>query len=141
MKFFKKIFLFIASLVYTLYLPASALAMAGLILYAATPAFAALDCWSPESKTGAAKISDLECVFKNVLSLAIPGAGIVAFIMLIAGGFKYLTSGGDPKKSQEAQQAITYAVIGLILLVSAYIIINFISTFTGVDVTKFVIPK
>ena len=97
--------------------------------------------WSNTTGETPAKISDLEVVFSKILSIAIPGAGIAAFIMLIAGGFKYLTSGGNPKKSQEAQQTITYAIIGLILLVSAYIIINFISTFTGISLQTFEIPK
>jgi len=114
---------------------------AGLILYTATTALAADIPWSDTTGETPAKISDLEVVFSRILRMAIPAAGIAAFLMLIAGGFKYLTSGGDPKKSQEAQQTITYAIIGLILLVSAYIIINFISTFTGVPVGKFEIPK
>ena len=110
MKFFKKI----VFLLYTVYC----------MLYTATSVFAQLPSWSNTSGETPAKISDLEVVFSRILGIAIPAAGIAAFIMLIAGGFKYLTSGGDPKKSQEAQQTITYAVIGLILLVSAYIIIN-----------------
>lgn len=86
-----------------------------------------------------ATIQDLEEVFSRILSLAIPFGGIAAFIMFVIGGFKYLTSGGDPRKSEAARQTITYALVGLLLLVSAFLIINFISTFTGVDVTKFTI--
>ncbi len=86
-----------------------------------------------------ATIQDLEEVFGRILSLAIPFGGLAAFVMLIIGGFKYLTSGGDPRKSEAAKQTITYALVGLVLLVSAFLIINFIKAFTGVDVTKFTI--
>ncbi len=108
------------------------------ILYV-IPSYAA--DWSDPSGNIPARISDLEVIFSKILSLAVPASGIAAFIMLIAGGFKYLTSDGDPKKAQEAQQTITYALIGLILLVSAYIIISFIESFTGVDVSTFTISK
>lgn len=97
--------------------------------------------WQDPTGETPARIQDLEDVFSRILSLAIPGAGIAAFIMLIVAGFKYLTSGGDPKKASEAQQTMTYAIVGLILLVSAYIIISFIKSFTGVNVTTFTIPK
>ena len=40
-------------------------------------------------------ISDLETVFSSVISLALTAAGLAAFVMLIVGGFQFLTAGGD----------------------------------------------
>lgn len=47
-------------------------------------------------------------------------AGIVAFLNFILAGFQYITSGGDPKKIQEAWNKIWYSLIGLILLVGSF---------------------
>lgn len=51
-----------------------------------------------------AQISDLQDIFKNVVSAALAFAGIALFVMLTVGGFQYLTSGGDPKQAEGAQK-------------------------------------
>lgn len=78
-----------------------------------------------------------ETVFGNVIQILLGLAGIVLFIMLLAGGFKYLTSGGDPKAVEGAKKTLTYAIGGMVLLAMAFLILRFIQEFTGVDVTKF----
>jgi hypothetical protein len=60
--------------------------------------------------------------------------------MLLVGGFKWLTSGGDAKKTEQARGTLTAAIFGLILIVSGYIILNIIQYFTGLNVTVFKIP-
>jgi hypothetical protein len=86
---------------------------------------------------GVATIKDLELVFGNVIKAALGFAGIVLFILLLSGGFKYITSGGDPKATEGAQKTITYAIIGLVLILLSYLILVLIKTITGVDVTQF----
>ncbi len=54
-------------------------------------------------------------------------AGIIAFGVLIFAGVKYMTSTGDPQKIQEAMQRISSALIGLILLLSSFLILNIIN--------------
>jgi len=81
-------------------------------------------------------IGNLQYVFAKVVSAAISLSGIVLFVLLLVGGFKYITSGGDPKATEAAQKTITYAVIGLILILASYLILLLISKITGVDVTK-----
>ena len=88
-----------------------------------------------------ATIQGFECIVQVNLNLAVRLAGIAVFIMLIIGGFKYLTSGGDPKATESAKNTITYAIFGLALLLGGWLILLFIKEFTGVDVTQFVIPK
>ena len=88
-----------------------------------------------------AEIQDLEEIVKTILNYAVRLAGIAVFMMLIAGGFKYLTAGGDPKKAESAQKTITYAIFGLVLLIGGWFILQFIEKFTGVPVTEFsIIP-
>lgn len=90
-----------------------------------------------------AKISDLKVVFENVVGYALGMAGIVLFILLLVAGFKYITSGGDPKATEGAKKTLTSAVIGLVVILISYLILVLIETITGVEVTKFniVIPQ
>lgn len=52
--------------------------------------------------------------------------GIVAVIMIIIGGFRYVISGGDASSVTAAKNTIMYAVIGLIVAILAYAIVNFV---------------
>jgi hypothetical protein len=80
-----------------------------------------------------ATLSDLEIIFERLISLAIGLAGIVFFIMLIIGGFKYITAGGEPPQLESAKKTLTYAVAGLFFIALAYLILRFIAVFTGVE--------
>ena len=88
-----------------------------------------------------ATLQDLEKVFSSLVTSLLALGGIVLFLMLLNGGFKYLTSGGDPKATEGAQKTLTYAIGGLVLLAGSYMILYIIKTFTGADVTNFVITK
>jgi hypothetical protein len=88
-----------------------------------------------------ATIRGFEWIFRNVVVSVLGLAGIVLFIMLLVGGFKYLTSGGNPENAAAAQKVITYAIAGLILIALSYLILVFISTITGADVTNFIIYR
>lgn len=99
------------------------------------PVFAA--SWSGD----VANISDFNVVFQNIAQIIIYFAGLVFLIMLIRGGFSYLTSGGDPKKTAKATSTLTMAIIGLVGVIVSFLIIRFIGSFTGVNVTNFNIPS
>ena len=86
---------------------------------------------------GVATIANLGCVFQNVVQAFLGLAGIVLFILLIVGGFRFITSGGDPKAVEGAQKTITSAIIGLIVILLSYLILVLIKAITGVDVTTF----
>ena len=88
-----------------------------------------------------AKISDLNTVFNSVVGYALGFAGIVLFILLISAGFKFITSGGDPKAVEGAKKTLTYAIAGLIIILLSYLILVLIKTITGVDVTTFSISQ
>lgn len=88
-----------------------------------------------------AQLSDLDFIFENVVSTLLALGGIVLFLMLLSGGFKYLTSGGDPKATEGAKNTLTYAIGGLVLLAGSYLILRIISDFTGADVINFSITN
>jgi hypothetical protein len=82
-------------------------------------------------------IKGFECVFSNILQVITTFAGLVFFAMFIVGGFKYLTSGGDPKKAAAASSTLTMSIIGLVGVIVSWLILLFIKNLTGVDVTQF----
>ncbi len=79
----------------------------------------------------------LESIFASVLRYAYAFAAIALFIMLLVGGFKYITSGGDPKAAESAKKTITAAIAGLVLVGISILILRLISQFTGADVLNF----
>ena len=84
-----------------------------------------------------AGLKEIEDVFKNVVSVVV-GLGFVALlVMLIWAGFKYLTSGGEPKAVQAAHQTVTWALLGVVFMAVAWIVLQLIKAFTGIDVTIF----
>lgn len=68
----------------------------------------------------------LEVVFGNILFMASALIILVLFIMFIVGAFNYLTSFGNPEKIKKAQGTFKFAIIGFILFISAYLILNVI---------------
>lgn len=75
------------------------------------------------AKTG---VSSVPGVFDNVARTLLFVISAVAVIMIIVSGFKYVTSNGDPKSVESAKSTITYSVIGIIVAILSYAIVNFI---------------
>lgn len=67
-------------------------------------------------------------VFKKITNTILYIVGIVAVIMLIIGGIKYVISGGDSKKVTDAKNTVLYAIIGLVIAFLAFAIVNFVIT-------------
>ena len=67
-------------------------------------------------------------VFKQVTNTILYIVGIVAVIMLIIGGVRYVISGGDSKKVTDAKNTVLYAIIGLVICFFSYAIVNFVIT-------------
>jgi hypothetical protein len=80
---------------------------------------------------GVAYLHGLEGVFENVINSLLFVGGIALFLMLLAGGFKFITSGGNPKSLESARNTITYALIGIVLVAAAYLVLVLISSITG----------
>ena len=115
-------------------------------LYSATPVFAQTNTWSGECVGGAgqdvATIKGIECLIANILTVAISLIGMVSFLMFIIGSVMWLVSGGSPEGTKKARDTLLYAVIGIAIALSAFIALNLIAGFTGVDTIKeFIIPS
>ena len=110
-------------------------------LLLASLGFLIAGCQPVLDPTNPAKLSDLTIVFENIISLLAPAAAVAFLIMLIVGGFQFLTSGGDPKAVAGARTTLTYAIIGIILVVASWLILVLIGQITGTDVTTVTIPN
>lgn len=78
-------------------------------------------CSSPDSASSSIN-STIKLVI-NVLSLIV---GVAAVIMIIIGGFKYVTSQGDGNNTASAKNTILYAVVGLVVVALAQVIVRFV---------------
>lgn len=77
-------------------------------------------CVSGEAET---TVNNLVTTIINIFSAVV---GIVAVIMILYGGFKYITAGGDSSRITSAQHTIIYAIIGLIIVALAQIVVQFV---------------
>lgn len=72
---------------------------------------------------GAGKVDSTLATVINILSFVV---GIIAVIMIIIGGIRFITSGGDSSSTASARNTIIYAVIGLVIVALAQFIVKFV---------------
>ena len=66
---------------------------------------------------------------KNLVNLLLAVLGFIAVIMIIIGGIRYTTSNGDSNNTKAAKDTILYSVVGLVVAILAYAIVNFVIDF------------
>ncbi len=62
---------------------------------------------------------------KNIINILTSAVGVISVVMIVVGGFKYITSGGSSDKVSSAKSTIIYAVIGIVVAVLAQLIVKF----------------
>ena len=70
----------------------------------------------------------LQVSLKNVVNVLLYVLGAIAVIMIVIGGIRYTTSNGDASGITSAKNTILYSVVGLIVALLAYAIVNFVLT-------------
>ncbi len=73
---------------------------------------------SPENK-----INQLIATIINLFSVLV---GVIAVVMIIVGGFRYITSGGDSGNVSTAKNTILYAIVGLVIVALSQFIVKFV---------------
>lgn len=63
---------------------------------------------------------------KTIVGILLFVLGAIAVIMIIIGGIRYTTSNGDANQTKAAKDTILYAVVGLVVALLAYAIVNFV---------------
>lgn len=79
-------------------------------------------------------------VFTRITNTVLLIIGLVSVVMLLYGGLRYIISGGDSKKVTEAKNTVLYAIIGLIVAILAYAIVNFVLNAIGIPSAEQIIP-
>lgn len=107
----------------------------GLSLVAAVPAggsvYAApkddvLDGVNLGGGSGSDGTTEVQGLAESIISILSWIVGIVSVIMIIIGGFQFITSGGDAQKAAKGRQTILYAIVGLVIVAFAQIIVRFV---------------
>lgn len=75
---------------------------------------------------GSGSADELPDRIKTIVNILLFVLGAIAVIMIIIGGIRYSTSGGDAGSIKGAKDTILYAVIGLVVAILAYAIVNFV---------------
>ena len=69
---------------------------------------------------------DVRSTVSNVIRAFMGLLGIVAVVIILLGGFKWMTAGGNEEKVGEAKKLIISGIIGLVIIMSAYAIAQFV---------------
>ena len=68
--------------------------------------------------------SDPQALVKQFVNIFLFAVGALSVIMLIWGGIRYTTSAGDSNKVTAAKNTVLYAIVGLVIAILAYAIVN-----------------
>lgn len=68
----------------------------------------------------------LDQFIKTIVNILLFIIGAIAVIMIIIGGIRYVVSGGDQKAVTDAKNTILYAVVGVVIAIMGYAIVNFV---------------
>lgn len=87
------------------------------------------DCSGANANTDICKATtndNATSMMKSVINTILMVLGIVAVIVIVIGGVRYTTSQGDSNSTKAAKDTILYAVIGLVVAILAYAVVNFV---------------
>jgi hypothetical protein len=111
----------------------AAFVVVGLGAVALTVPATALDCAGANcAQVGVNNVNpdtdstSLETVITTIINVVIYVIGLVAVVMIILGGVQYTTSQGEAAKVKKAKDTILYGIIGLVVAILAFAIVNFV---------------
>lgn len=82
-----------------------------------------IDDGAGNKQTAESKANTIVASVINLISIVV---GVIAVFMIIYGGFRFLTSAGNPESTKVAKNAILYAIIGLVIVAFAQVIVKFV---------------
>ena len=71
-----------------------------------------------------ARIATIAHLVNIILPMLITGAAILLLVMLLLGAFTRITSGGNPDSLARSQKIMTYAILGLVLVVLSFLFVK-----------------
>lgn len=111
-------------------------ASAYLLATSTLPAFAqkVIDVDKSAEGLGNVKSLTIPTILSGAIRLLVIVAAVIFFFWLVLGGIKWIMSGGDKGKTEEARSQITAALVGLVIVFSAWAISKLIANLFGVDI-------
>ena len=82
------------------------------------------DCYN--NKEGVFESRDLMNVLTTIINVVVGVVGFIAVAMIVMGGISFATSQGDTAKVAKARNTILYGVVGLVVALLAFAIVNFV---------------
>lgn len=79
----------------------------------------------------AAKFSNIGILLNVALPLVMAGAGLMFLVMLLMAAFRIITHGDQPEMIKKAYSSMTYAVIGLIVVIASFLAVRVIGAIIG----------
>lgn len=98
----------------------------------AVPAYAAKTGENYIDKVHDGQTKDLMGTIKTIVNVVLGIVGLVAVVMMIVGGISFITSQGDTGKVTKARNTILYGVVGLVVALLAFAIVNFVISGSGI---------
>lgn len=96
------------------------------VFFLANPVFAQTDPDAPPTLEG-----NIEPIIERVTGYLFPIATLLSLIFVVIGGYMWIISGGDPGRTKQAQGTLTWAILGLVVVLVIFgilrIVINFLS--------------
>mgnify|MGYP000008683568 CR=1 FL=1 len=80
------------------------------------------------------KIADIGTLLNILLPLLMIGGAAILFVMLMIGGFRWLTAGDNPESVKQAQQTLTYAVFGLLVVFLSYLGVKLLAVILNINI-------
>lgn len=78
------------------------------------------------------KYQDLGSLVTRIVNFALGFVGLIAFVMLVVGGFWLLTAAGNDDQAGKGRKTIIYAIVGIVVILLSYsIVFTLTSTFQG----------
>ena len=79
--------------------------------------------------------SDPRAVAVQVVTYLLTFLGIIAVVVILLGGFRWMTAGGNEDNVASAKKTVIAGMIGLVIVLSAYVIVNFVVGMTTNAIT------
>jgi len=104
----------------------------GTIIFAILVATPALAVATGLEETGTAAglntgtTTTLPVIIGRIIAVGIGLVGVIFLVLMVYGGFLWMTARGDEQKVEKSKELITAAVIGLVIVLAAYVITNFV---------------
>ncbi len=83
----------------------------------------------PSGRAQGDGVDDVGSLVKTILEWALYLAGIIAIVFIIIGGFYYITAAGNDSRAADGRKTLVNALIGLVLVVLAYLIVQIVYRF------------